>query len=95
MVDFQSEQCIGCGYCITGCPFDIPPLHPDDNRRAHCKTCVARVVVGREQDRWANRPTGGVRRGGRREGAKRVACTLEEGETNKKEKGGGGGGGGG
>lgn len=22
IVDFQSEQCIGCGYCIAGCPFD-------------------------------------------------------------------------
>ena len=24
IVDFQQDQCIGCGYCITGCPFDVP-----------------------------------------------------------------------
>src|SRR6516164_11629134 len=24
IVDFQQDHCIGCGYCITGCPFDIP-----------------------------------------------------------------------
>src|SRR2546429_3474671 len=22
IVDFQQANCIGCGYCITGCPFD-------------------------------------------------------------------------
>ncbi|VCX25270.1 Formate dehydrogenase-O iron-sulfur subunit [Klebsiella pneumoniae] len=32
IVDFQSEQCIGCGYCIAGCPFDVPRLNPEDNR---------------------------------------------------------------
>ena len=26
IVDFQSENCIGCGYCIAGCPFNIPRL---------------------------------------------------------------------
>ncbi len=26
IVDFQSEHCIGCGYCIAGCPFNIPGL---------------------------------------------------------------------
>ena len=24
IVDFHEEHCIGCGYCITGCPFNIP-----------------------------------------------------------------------
>src|SRR3974390_953538 len=24
IVDFQEQQCVGCGYCISGCPFDIP-----------------------------------------------------------------------
>ena len=32
IVDFQSEHCIGCGYCIAGCPFNIPRLNPKDNR---------------------------------------------------------------
>ena len=27
IVDFQQDQCIGCGYCITGCPFDVPKFH--------------------------------------------------------------------
>ena len=24
IVDFQQDQCIGCGYCMTGCPFNVP-----------------------------------------------------------------------
>jgi len=26
IVDFHEENCIGCGYCITGCPFNIPRI---------------------------------------------------------------------
>ncbi|HVW69741.1 MAG TPA: 4Fe-4S dicluster domain-containing protein, partial [Steroidobacteraceae bacterium] len=26
IVDFHEENCIGCGYCITGCPFDVPRI---------------------------------------------------------------------
>ena len=28
VVDFVHEACIGCGYCMTGCPFDIPKFDP-------------------------------------------------------------------
>ena len=23
---FHQENCIGCGYCVTGCPFDVPRI---------------------------------------------------------------------
>ena len=26
IVDFHEEHCIGCGYCITGCPFNVPRI---------------------------------------------------------------------
>ncbi|XNM50433.1 4Fe-4S dicluster domain-containing protein [Escherichia coli] len=44
IVDFQSEQCIGCGYCIAGRPFDIPA--PQPGRQPRLQMCVDRVVVG-------------------------------------------------
>ena len=45
IVDFQSEQCIGCGYCIAGCPFDVPRLNPEDNRVYKCTLCVDRQAL--------------------------------------------------
>src|SRR5688572_26271971 len=46
IVDFQQEHCIGCGYCITGCPFDIPKFHEGTRRVYKCTMCVDRVSVG-------------------------------------------------
>ncbi|MDP2135944.1 MAG: 4Fe-4S dicluster domain-containing protein, partial [Sulfuritalea sp.] len=31
IVDFHQENCIGCGYCITGCPFNIPRISEADS----------------------------------------------------------------
>lgn len=60
IVDFQSEQCIGCGYCIAGCPFDVPRLSPEDNRVYKCTLCVDRVTVGQEPACVKTCPTGAI-----------------------------------
>ncbi|MDH4133372.1 MAG: formate dehydrogenase subunit beta [Gammaproteobacteria bacterium] len=44
IVDFDSEHCIGCGYCISGCPFDVPRLSKADNKAAKCTLCSDRVA---------------------------------------------------
>jgi formate dehydrogenase iron-sulfur subunit len=46
IVDFQQDQCIGCGYCMTGCPFDVPKFHAKTRRVYKCTMCVDRVSVG-------------------------------------------------
>ena len=46
IVDFQQDQCIGCGYCITGCPFDVPKFNARTRRVYKCTMCVDRVSVG-------------------------------------------------
>ena len=48
IVDFHEENCIGCGYCIAGCPFDIPRLSKKDNKVYKCTLCSDRVAVGLE-----------------------------------------------
>ena len=48
IVDFISEHCIGCGYCIKGCPFDIPRISGIDNKAYKCSLCSDRVGVGLE-----------------------------------------------
>ena len=32
IVDFISEHCIGCGYCIKGCPFNVPRIYGSATR---------------------------------------------------------------
>lgn len=60
IVDFHQENCIGCGYCITGCPFDIPRVSPKDNRVYKCTLCSDRVAVGQEPACVKTCPTGAI-----------------------------------
>lgn len=46
IVDFISENCIGCGYCVKGCPFDIPRIHKTAHVATKCTLCSDRVAVG-------------------------------------------------
>ena len=67
IVDFQSEHCVGCGYCIAGCPFNVPRLNPDDNRVYKCTLCVDRVRVGQEPACVKTCPTGAIQFGSKKE----------------------------
>lgn len=46
IVDFVKENCIGCGYCVKGCPFNIPRISAADNKAYKCSLCSDRVAVG-------------------------------------------------
>jgi formate dehydrogenase beta subunit len=48
IVDFDHDKCIGCGYCITGCPFDVPKLSPVTQKVYKCTLCSDRTNVGLE-----------------------------------------------
>ncbi len=76
IVDFQSEHCIGCGYCIAGCPFDVPRISKKDNKAYKCTLCVDRVAVGQEPACVKTCPTGAIRFGSKEDmlhyGAERV-----------------------
>ncbi len=63
IVDFISENCIGCGYCIAGCPFNIPRISKDDNKAYKCSLCSDRVKVGLEPACVKTCPTGAIQFG--------------------------------
>nr|WP_306831655.1 formate dehydrogenase subunit beta [Neorhizobium huautlense] len=46
IVDFIHDNCIGCGYCVKGCPFNIPRISKADHRAYKCTLCSDRVAVG-------------------------------------------------
>ncbi len=60
IVDFHEENCIGCGYCITGCPFNIPRLSKKDSKAYKCTLCSDRVSVGLEPACVKACPTGAL-----------------------------------
>lgn len=86
IVDFQSEHCIGCGYCIAGCPFNVPRISQEDNRAYKCTLCVDRVSVGQEPACVKTCPTGAIHFGSKEEmqqlAAERVADLKSRGFEN-------------
>jgi formate dehydrogenase iron-sulfur subunit len=60
IVDFHEENCIGCGYCIAGCPFDIPRISKKDHKVYKCTLCSDRVAVGLEPACIKACPTGAL-----------------------------------
>ena len=58
IVDFQQEHCIGCQYCTSGCPFNIPKFNPETKKVHKCTLCSDRVTVGLEPACIKACPTG-------------------------------------
>ena len=60
IVDFVSDNCIGCGYCVAGCPFDVPRISKKDNKAYKCTFCSDRVAVGQAPACAKACPTGAI-----------------------------------
>ncbi|MCL5059204.1 MAG: formate dehydrogenase subunit beta [Candidatus Thermoplasmatota archaeon] len=60
IVDFHEENCIGCGYCLAGCPFNIPRISKKDSKAYKCTLCSDRVAVGLEPACVKTCPTGAI-----------------------------------
>lgn len=74
IVDFHEENCIGCGYCVSGCPFNVPRISKKDNKAYKCSLCSDRVAVGQEPACVKTCPTGAIQFGLKEE-MKEVAAT--------------------
>ena len=40
------EWCIGCGYCIMGCPYGVRFFHPEHHVAEKCNFCYHRITKG-------------------------------------------------
>lgn len=45
LVGFDQSKCIGCNYCVNGCPFDVPRYNAA-NKITKCHGCLDRVENG-------------------------------------------------
>ncbi|UMY19413.1 formate dehydrogenase subunit beta [Methylobacterium organophilum] len=60
IVDFVEENCIGCAYCVKGCPFNIPRISKTDRKAYKCTLCSDRVAVGQAPACAKACPTGAI-----------------------------------
>jgi formate dehydrogenase iron-sulfur subunit len=83
IVDFHEEKCVGCGYCVTGCPFNVPRISKKDNKAYKCTLCSDRVAVGQEPACVKTCPTGAIMFGTKKsmkdQAAERIADLKERG----------------
>jgi formate dehydrogenase iron-sulfur subunit len=78
IVDFHEENCIGCGYCITGCPFNIPRISKRDHKAYKCTLCSDRVAVGLEPACIKACPTGALVFGTKQDMEQHAAGRVED-----------------
>ena len=81
IVDFISENCIGCGYCIKGCPFNIPRVSKIDHKSYKCTLCSDRVTVGKEPACVKACPTGAIVFGTKEDMTQHAAERIEDLKT--------------
>ena len=83
IVDFHQENCIGCGYCITGCPFNIPRISKKDSKAYKCTLCSDRVAVNQAPACVKACPTGALQFGSKEDmkdyAEERIADLKERG----------------
>jgi formate dehydrogenase iron-sulfur subunit len=58
IVDFNQENCIGCQFCVSGCPFNIPKFNDSTKKVYKCTLCSDRVGAGLEPACIKACPTG-------------------------------------
>lgn len=83
IVDFVSENCVGCGYCVKGCPFNVPRISTKDNKAYKCTLCSDRVGVGLEPACVKTCPTGAITFGAKSD----MVASGEKRATELKDRG--------
>ncbi|MHC4217372.1 MAG: 4Fe-4S dicluster domain-containing protein [Planctomycetota bacterium] len=44
----DEKRCIGCGYCVQGCPYGSRFIHPETHTASKCTLCYHRITRGLE-----------------------------------------------
>jgi formate dehydrogenase beta subunit len=78
IVDFNQEHCIGCEYCVSGCPFDVPKFNPETKKVHKCTLCSDRVGAGLEPACIKACPTGCLHFGTKQEMVQLASARVDQ-----------------
>jgi formate dehydrogenase iron-sulfur subunit len=73
----QDDICIGCGYCVSACPFGVLERRQDDGRAFKCTLCYDRLKVGEQPACAKACPTASIQFGPLEELKERAQQRLE------------------
>ncbi|WP_110954251.1 4Fe-4S dicluster domain-containing protein [Anaerosinus massiliensis] len=45
-VVIDKDKCVGCGYCVINCPFDVPKIDEATHKSTKCNMCADRIENG-------------------------------------------------
>ena len=45
-VVINADKCVGCGYCVANCPFDVPKINKETHKSTKCDLCFDRIEEG-------------------------------------------------
>ncbi|OPY16569.1 MAG: Formate dehydrogenase-O iron-sulfur subunit [Syntrophus sp. PtaB.Bin075] len=59
-VGINQAKCIGCKYCISACPFDVPRYNPETDKVYKCDLCYTRLQGDQQPACVKSCPTGAL-----------------------------------
>ncbi len=86
VVIIDQEWCIGCGYCVQACPFNVPHKDEEEGTARKCRFCIDRITNGYQPACATTCPSGAIQFGEREEllatARKRVQILTANGSPN-------------
>ena len=46
LVSVNEKRCVGCGYCLMACPYNVPKVDRSKGHSVKCDGCADRVAQG-------------------------------------------------